>query len=320
MTDPTSGLSDPVAGQLLRWAWQEGVISDAEGERRLVRMRLPVLAGGALPHGGAVDVVLTAQWAAFICWVDDEIDRRDLGSQQVELEKFTAPLREVLTTGRESATPSRHAKVLAQLLQHTDPERSGRWRERFGAHYSDFLDATEEEVALRRAGTRLSMVRYLRLRRRTITVFPLLAVLERTGHTEPVEEPALEAELSELRSAAADIAGWANDLASQEDDRATGQDNLLTILARRHHCSAAAARARATDMIQQRHTGLTAAAASLRATPGLPQGQLDALGRHVDMVERLTAANLHWLAVTGRFTADPITSQSVPHDPSTPWP
>ncbi|MFI1647317.1 hypothetical protein ACH4XT_10295 [Streptomyces avidinii] len=57
-----------------------GLVADARGERRLAAARLDELAAGALPRGEVGDVALTARWAAFVCWVDDQIDRRDLGS------------------------------------------------------------------------------------------------------------------------------------------------------------------------------------------------------------------------------------------------
>ncbi|WP_314249796.1 terpene synthase family protein [Streptomyces kutzneri] len=322
MADPTSGLPDPVAELLLRWARHEGVVSDADGERRLAAMRLEVLAGGALPHSTAADVALTAQWAAFICWVDDEIDRRGMGTQAGDLEGFTAPLRRVLTAGGEPATPGRHAGVLTQLLERTDPGQRGQWRKRFAAHYTDFLDATEEEVALRRAGTHLSPAAYVKLRRRTITVLPMLDVLERTGHTALVEDPGVDTELTDLRLAAADIAGWANDLASEADDQAVGQDNLVTVLARHNRSSADTARPRVAAMIQHRHTILTTTASSLRAVRGLPQDRREELRRYVDLVERFTAATLHWLAVTGRFAPDPVTgpNPSMQQHPTAPSP
>ncbi|MFD6185934.1 terpene synthase family protein [Streptomyces goshikiensis] len=320
MADPTSGLPGPVAELLLHWARQQGVINDAEGEHRLAAMRLEVLAAGAIPHSSAADLALTAQWAAFICWIDDEIDRRNLGSQPGELEKFTAPLRHVLTAGPEPTPPQQHARVLAQLLKRTDPGPPEQWRKRFAAHYTDFLDATEDEVALRRAGTPLSPPAYIALRRRTITVLPMLDVLERTGHTALVGDPSVDTELSDLRSAAADIAGWANDLASQADDQAVGQDNLVTVLTRHDCSSAAAARSRVAAMIQKRHADLTTTASALRAARGLPQDRREELRRYVDLVERFTPATLHWLAVTGRFTADliPGPHQSMHQHPAAP--
>ncbi|WP_405365168.1 terpene synthase family protein [Kitasatospora sp. NBC_00039] len=278
---------------------------DARGERRLGAMRLDVLAGRALPRGDPADVALTAQWATFICWVDDQIDRRGLGSAPGELERFTAPLRRVLAPDAEPSTAAPpHAVVLAGLWERTAAGMSARWRARFTADYTDFLDACEQEAALRRAEVRLPLAAYLELRRRTITLLPMLDVLERTGHAELLEDPRVDDRLRDLRLVVADVAGWANDLASAADDEAAGQDNLMALLARRNHCSTGAAGLRAAAMVEERRAAFRTTAAALRATPGLPQDRLEELRRYVDMVETFMAATLHWLAVTGRFAPD----------------
>ena len=296
---------------VLLWARDAGLVADTCGERRLAAMQLEVLASGALPQGNLADVALTAQWAAFICWVDDHIDRRSLGSVPGELEQFTAPLRHVLAPGKELSTVTApHAMVLARLWERTAEGMSTRWCERFTVDYTDFLDATEEEVTLRRAGARLALAAYLELRRRTITLLPMLDVLERTGHAHLVESPQVDAQLRDLRWAVADVVGWANDLASQTDDEAVGQDNLVALLSRQDCCPATAARVRVATMIKERRAAFHATAAALRTALGLPQDQLEDLRRYVDLVERFMAATLHWLANTGRFTpnsASPLT-------------
>ncbi|MEU9178400.1 terpene synthase family protein [Streptomyces sp. NPDC048550] len=282
-------------------------------------MRLEVLAGGALPKGDAADVALTAQWATFVCWVDDHIDRHGLGSMPGELEAFTAPLRHALDSGAElsSATAS-HAVVLARLWERTATGMSASWKSRFIADYIDFLDASEEEVALRRTGVRLPLAAYLELRRRTITLLPMLNVLERTGHAVLVEAPQVTTLLRDLRWAVADVAGWANDLASQADDAAVGQDNLVAVVTREYGYSTAAALARVAAMIEQRRVDFAATAGALRAAPGLPQDRRTELRRYVKLVETFMAATLHWLACTGRFATGPETS--APLQPAAPEP
>ncbi|MER5766148.1 terpene synthase family protein, partial [Streptomyces sp. NPDC001985] len=259
-----------LASALPAWARKAGLVTDGAQERRLASMRLDVLAAGALPAGAPADVVLTARWAAFICWVDDHIDREGLGSAPGELERFTAPLAHVLAPGARRAEAP-HAAVLEALWEHTRVGMPPRWRRRFAADYGDFLSASHEEAAVRRAGVRLSPAEYVRLRRRTITLLPMLDVLEATGHTPLVEHPRIDAGVETLRRSVADIAGWSNDLASQADDTAAGQDNLVTVLMRESRCTRAVARARATAMIGERRALFASTASALRdAVPGLP--------------------------------------------------
>ncbi|MFK4123068.1 terpene synthase family protein [Streptomyces longwoodensis] len=307
MDGPRTDQVGPGPEAVLRWARAVGLAVDEGEQRRLAAMRLDVLAAGALPRAGTRDVALTAQWAAFICLVDDMIDRRGTGPVPGEVEAFTAPLREVLAVGggvRPAAT-SVPAVVLRGLWERTAEGMSDRWRERFTEDYTDFLDATEEEVALRREGVRLSLEPYVRLRRRTITLLPLLDVLERTGHAPWAECGQVSVRLGELRQALADVAGWTNDLASAADDAAAEQENLVTVLARQDGCSPAAARARAADLIAERRRDFSTAATALRAGHGVPLERQADVCRYVDLTQTFMAATLRWLARTGRFTPEP---------------
>ncbi|MEV6048359.1 terpene synthase family protein [Streptomyces xanthochromogenes] len=309
MGDGRSGPGSLNFGQVLEWARAHGLVADEPGERRLAAMRLDVLAGGALPHGAEADVLLTVQWAVFICWVDDFIDRGGLAHSPRSLEAFTMPLRRVLQPGAAPSVGvmSPHVSVLAWLWEQTALGMPDRWRERFAREYADFLDATEQEVALRQAGAALSVADYVRLRRRTITLVPMLTVLERTGHALMVEDPRVDLRVRDLRWALADIAGWANDLASGADDELAGQDNLVAVIAREGGCSAALARVRARAMIDQRRRDFASLAQALRTTP-LPADRGTELGRYVALVEQFMSATLHWLSTTGRFTSGTNTS------------
>ncbi|MFD8812229.1 terpene synthase family protein [Streptomyces sp. NPDC059627] len=276
-------------------------------------MRLDVLAGGALPHAATEDVLLTEQWAAFICWVDDHIDRGGPARSAGSLEAFTAQLRQAFGPAADqsdSGVPAPVGSVLAGLWERTARGMPARWRERLAREYLDFVDATEQEVALRDAGTRLSLAQYVQLRRRTITLLPMLTVLERTGHAVMVEDPLVDAGVRDLRWALADIAGWANDLASGSDDALAGQDNLVAVIAREEDCSAALARSRATSMIDQRRGDFASQTQVLRTTL-LPSGRRKQLSRYVDLVETFMSATLHWLSTTGRFTAGPDSSAAA---------
>ncbi|WP_159014333.1 terpene synthase family protein [Streptomyces sp. NRRL WC-3725] len=250
--------------------------------------------------------------------MDDKIDRQSMGLVPDEVEKFTAPLRAVLAVGGGlvPAATSVHAVVLRGLWERTAEGMSARWRERFTEDYTDFLDATEEEVALRRNGVRLPFEPYVRLRRRTITLLPLLDVLERTGNAPLGECGQVSARLGELRQSLADVAGWANDLASVADDAAAGQDNLVTVLARQDRCCPAAARARAATLIAERRRDFSTAATALRAGHGVPPERQADVRRYVDLTQTFMTATLRWLARTGRFTPEP--GPPAPPHPSGP--
>nr|WP_093804163.1 terpene synthase family protein [Streptomyces sp. Wb2n-11] len=191
------------------------------------------------------------------------------------------------------------------------------WKERFTADYTDFLDATEEEVALRRDAVRLTVAQYVQLRRRTITLLPLLDVLERTGDAPMVECEQVGDRLGELRRAVADVAGWVNDLASAADDTTAGQDNLVTALARQENCCLAEARQRAAAMIAERRSTFHTIATTLRTGREVPPPLRQDMRRYVDLTQTFLTATLRWLPATGRFAPN---SGPAPVDASGPRP
>lgn len=218
------------------------------------------LAGWLAPQAASAELGLLAQWGAFIAVVDDGFDRHEQSPQQVR-----AVLDELLdvlanadgTRYPASAAPAVHA--LADLWQRTRIAARPGWRRRFLALYQDFADASCTEMRLRAAGERCDLEGYLALRRRTITVLPVLAVVERAL---PVAE-----ELDDLREAAADIVAWTNDLRSAPRELKEGTENLVGVLARHHRCSRLEAAALARRMLAERMDDFDQAAHRDRSAP-----------------------------------------------------
>ncbi|MEU5281528.1 FAD-binding protein [Streptomyces asoensis] len=218
------------------------------------------MAGWLAPGASAAELALLAQWGAFVAAVDDGFDRHGRSPQQVRavLDQLLGVLADGDgTTYPASAAPVVHA--LADLWERTRIAARPGWRRRFLALYEDFADATCTEMRLRAAGEHLGLDDYLALRRRTITVLPVLAVVER----------ALPAagELDGLRDAAADIVAWTNDLRSAPRELEEGTENVVSVLARHHRCSRSRAAALARNMLAERMDDFDRMAHGGRAAP-----------------------------------------------------
>ncbi|WP_371792802.1 terpene synthase family protein [Streptomyces sp. NBC_01471] len=125
----------------------------------------------------------------------------------------------------------RRAVLAEQSDERTETHRSmGRETLRRTDHCRQFADATCAEDASRADRTPAGPAAYLRMRRRTITVLPMLDLLER-GFT--AQEPAL----APSRDATADIAGWTNDLNPAARETSDGHESLVPVLAREHRIS-----------------------------------------------------------------------------------
>ncbi|TXS42025.1 hypothetical protein EAO72_15395 [Streptomyces sp. or43] len=284
---------------MLVWAREQGLVTDAGEEKRLAAMRLGAFACVAVPGTSAQDVELTAQWAAFICLVDDRFDRRGVDVRPEEAGALFDGLLGVIGGG--AAWPSGGVeRALDDLWRRTAPRMSAQWRERFVADYRDFALATLEEASDRTNRARLGLDDYVLRRRRTITALPMADVLECTARAPWPGLPGGEELMSALRLAAADVAGWANDLVSAEDDLREDRDNLVTVLSRERACSPRSAREQVTRIRDRRLEDFHVLAASLTAMAA-PGSERDRVRSFVTALGSFVAATLYWLGVTDRF-------------------
>ncbi|MGW0312597.1 terpene synthase family protein [Streptomyces flavidovirens] len=287
---------------MLEWARDLGLVVGAFEEKRLVAMRLGEFAGLTVPGASACDLELTAQWAAFICLVDDRFDRRWVDVHPEDVALLFNRLLDVITSGVGAGSGSGIEQALDDLWRRTAPRMPTQWRERFVADYRDFALATGEEVAGRTDQIRLGLSDYVLRRRRTITALPMADILECTADAPWPVLSGGEDIVGVLRLAAADVAGWTNDLVSAEDDLREDRDNLVTVLGRERGCSLSSAREQVIGMRNDRVKDFHALAASLVAMAA-PGTERDAVRRYVATLESFVAATLHWLGVTDRFDA-----------------
>lgn len=286
---------------VLAWARDLRLAVDAFEEKRLVAMRLGEFARLTVPEASDCDLELTAQWAAFICLLDDRFDRSRVDTRPEGVASLFNRLLGVITGGA-AGSGSGIEQALDDLWRRTALRMSTQWRERFVADYRDFALATCEEAAGRTDRVRLGLSDYVLRRRRTITALPMADILECTAGAPWPGLPGGEDLMSALRLAVADVAGWTNDLVSAEDDLQEDHDNLVTMLGRERGCSLSSAREQVTVMRNDRVKDFHELAASLTAMAASGT-ERDGVQRYVAALGSFVAATLHWLGVTDRFDA-----------------
>ncbi|GAA3367128.1 hypothetical protein GCM10020367_68720 [Streptomyces sannanensis] len=199
------------------------------------------MAGFVAPSASAAEVELLACWGAFITLVDDVFDRDLQHASPAEVRAVLQPLVAVVAGAGTGTAPA--AAALEDLWQRTAVGTVPDWRRRFAASYASFAEATCEEARWRETGYMPSVQEYVRLRRRTITVAPLLLVAQRCLSAWPDAEG--------LHDICADVVAWTNDLFDAGSEQA-GQVGLVDVLARERGVDRGEAAETARAMIEER--------------------------------------------------------------------
>jgi hypothetical protein len=210
-------------------------------------------------------------WGAFIALVDDGFDQGPEQDGSAEVRQLMDQLLAVLSEDEDgygapldAAPPA--VRALADLWPRTVAGTRHGWPAQFIRRYRQFAEATVVEAELRESNERISLRRYLELRRHTITVLPVLELVERFL-------PADGGLLDGLRDIVADTIAWVNDLASAPRELARGQENLVSVLMRERGVDQIEAMTMTRAMISERIDDFDSAAASLAVSathhPGL---------------------------------------------------
>ncbi|MFD4867843.1 terpene synthase family protein [Streptomyces sp. NPDC058412] len=280
------------------WARSTGLVTTEAGEAHLEAIGLCRWASYVLPGCGAREQALMAQWAAFVCLVDDAFDAHPSAQRHDAAGTLMPTLLGVLETARP---PTAHAspavKALADLWRRTGQAASGAWRERFIARYTEFAEASVEEAQVRESGTLLDLPAYLGIRHRSITMLPLVEVSEQLCGSTLTDFWRGHEGVHRLRQAAVAAVACGNDIASAEAEHALGQQNIISVIARIERCDRATAYDKAVAHLREQLRACRVAKAELDTQPGAAS--------YATLLGNWVYGSLRWQCETRRFGPTP---------------
>jgi hypothetical protein len=248
--------------------------------------------------------------------LDDQLDEGPLGRDPEAVRQVVRPLAGTLGAAVGTAAGTRPGAAgggsagplpaaLADVWRRIAPGMPRAWRRRFAAHVTEYLRACGWEAANRARRRVPPPGEFIPARRRAGAIWPSLDLLEFVTRR-PLPEIVYEDMLfTELRTAAADVVCWTDDVLTVEKERARGDvHNLALVLENATGCPPAVALDRVTV-----HIGLRIADFVSRARH-LP-GTLDALRvdeparqaamSHVDGLRHWMRGHLDWGLDTVRY-------------------
>lgn len=239
---PLSSEVNPHLGQATRWhqSWLDRyALADVRDPGDpLVVLAAPRVAALAYPRADLSALSLAADWTGWFFHFDDYFDEGPLGTAEHRARQTVDFMREALGHRPSVGAPSggrllhRTRAAFADLMARTGEVMTD-WQSRMLVfHLESYFEALVAEAINREHGAIPDVKSYCALRRDTGPALPLLDLIE---HTEGIRLARLfhgSPLFGHLMDAAADVAGWINDVFSASKEQESGDfHNLVLVIA-----------------------------------------------------------------------------------------
>ncbi|WBB61344.1 hypothetical protein O7599_01925 [Streptomyces sp. WMMC500] len=260
-----AGLDDHV----IAWARHADLIRDGSAAEHFHRAGFGRFAAAVYPRSDRLELV--AEWQVYNWIVDDQLDEGHVTRTPAQRLHTAAELPAQLDPDLDGPAPTGPlAAALADLWERTAKPLSRAWRERFAAHYRDFLWYTVLPHAepARIAGQ--SLADFQRRRRLNSGCEMSFDLIEPANSAEiPAAVVASDAYRA-VRDAANDVISWTNDIYSVGKETARGDhDHLAAVLWRLDGGTRQGALDRAAAMVARRTEDFASACRDVRGMRAL---------------------------------------------------
>lgn len=289
---------DDIEASLNAWALRGQLVSAGPAYDRFQAHRFGFLASHTFPDAKADDVVLWAQWLAWLVVLEDshEDGKSDVGKRT---------LSGVLAGRRDRKGLSPIDKALRELWTATAPRSGPAWRRRFVGKLDLHQAACANEAANRRRGRLLSPSEYVVLRRGTFGAY-LFDLIEAVLRTEVPARMLATSTWRTLYEGSIDVSAWFADIASFAPDQAAEDThNMVYVAAKAFGMPPTAAIDWVGERIIERCAQMRAAVLTL---PGLfdrcgyDRPTATYLSRVACALLTLPRAYFEWLLTSARYT------------------
>ncbi len=251
-----SSWAEEAEAHVQSWVRDHRLVRSARAGERFDKTRAGDLSARVYSTATSAESLVTAAtWIGWLFLIDDQLDEGDAGKDPSAARRRLSPLSPLLTSPstRHLSPPGPLETSLADVWQHVGPTMPPSWRRRFVRHVVDYFNGCVWEATNRAKARVPRMEEFLPYRRSAGAIWPSLDLLEFVTRT-PVPGPVQEESLFiELRTAAADVVCWTDDLMTLDKERARGDvHNLVIVLEEAIRCPTATARRMVEDRVKLR--------------------------------------------------------------------
>lgn len=283
-----AGLDD----HIIAWARRADLIRDGMAAARFHRAGFGRFAATVYPRAGQLELV--AEWQLYNWIVDDQLDEGHVARTTAQRQHTADALSAQLDPDLDAPAPAGPlAAALADLWERTAKPLSHAWRERFAAHYRDFLAFTILPHTEPGRIAHQSLADFQRRRRLNSGCEMSFDLIEPANLTELPAVVAVSDAYRAVRVAANDVISWTNDIYSVHKEIARGDhDHLAAVLRRLCGGTWQEALDEAAARVEERTEDFVSACRDVRAMR--PLSGLDA--ERWAVVDASLADLGHWIA------------------------
>ncbi|MFF9581207.1 pentalenene synthase [Streptomyces achromogenes] len=215
----------PAHDRHLAWPRSFGFLSSKEEEAHHLKGQFPLIAAMFYPNATGDELDLGVDQQSWYFLFDDALDER-WGRSPERVRHLVGLVKEGI--GGE-ASPLPLAGAFADMRRRSCRDMPGDWIQRSAAHWSSYLDHHVHEALSRRTGTPMPLSTYLRVRRHTIGVAPVIDLAERLSSCVLPDHLYVLPHLSVMREMTKTFIICDNDIVSLDKDAALGEQNNLVL-------------------------------------------------------------------------------------------
>ncbi|MFJ4677739.1 pentalenene synthase [Kitasatospora sp. NPDC088783] len=215
----------------LGWPKSFGFLASEAEESHHLKGQFPLIAAMFYPNATGAELDLGVDQQSWYFLFDDALDER-WGRSPDRVRHLVGLVKEGVTG---EASPLPLAAAFADMRRRSCRGMPEDWRRRSAAHWSSYLDHHVHEARSRRDGVPMPLSTYLRVRRHTIGVAPVIDLAERLSSCVLPDHLYTLPHLSVMREMAKTFVICDNDLVSLDKDAALGEPNNLVLCLEREH-------------------------------------------------------------------------------------
>ncbi|MFF7096461.1 pentalenene synthase [Streptomyces rubradiris] len=221
----------PAHERHLAWPKSFGFLSSQEEENHHLKGQFPLIAAMFYPNATGAELDLGVDQQSWYFLFDDALDEQ-WGRSPERVRHLVGLVKEGI--GGE-ASPLPLAGAFADMRRRSCRDMPEDWIRRSAAHWSSYLDHHVHEAHSRHTGTPMPLSTYLRVRRHTIGVAPVIDLAERLSSCVLPDHLYALPHLSVMREMTKTFIICDNDIVSLDKDAALGEQNNLVLCLEREY-------------------------------------------------------------------------------------